>query len=184
MNQVSVREAGSVRMTRQAFKAQLAQYVAQQPESKRTFHKWMKVLETASLAIIASAFAVAMYVSINWATVPQMAIPTAWLAFPVSVVPLMTLIGLHAIVLRAFLPVIFPGETSQFVTGSKAVWSGLGLIMTGLVAAAFWGSFAWAIWSNHLEWVLSFTRILGIAMGVLIPVKVILSLAQKLFRFR
>jgi hypothetical protein len=171
-------------MARQAFKAELAQHVAQQPESKQAFHKWMRILEMASLTIIAGAFAVAMYVSINWATVPQMAIPTAWLAFPVSVVPLMTLIGLHAIALRAFLPVVLPGETPHFVTGSKAVWSGLGLIVVGLAAAAFWGSFAWAIWSNQLEWILSFTRILGIAMGVLIPVKVILSLAQKLFRFR
>jgi len=171
-------------MTKQAFKAQLAQYVVQQPESKQALHKWMKVLETASLTIIAGAFTVAIYLSINWTEVPQMAIPTAWLAFPVSAVPLMILIGVHAIVLRAFFPVFLPGQKTQFVTGSKAVWSGWGLIVVALLVAGFWGLFAWAVWSNHIEWVLNLTRILGIGMGVLIPVKVILSLAQKLFRFR
>ena len=89
-------------MTRQEVKAQLAHHLAQQSESKQVFHKWMKVLEVVGLAIIAATFAVALYLSINWATVPQIAIPTAWFAFPVSFAPLMILIGVHSIGLRAF----------------------------------------------------------------------------------
>lgn len=183
-SRVSIRKAGGTKLTKQEFKVQLARHVAQQPESKQVFHKWMKVLEMAGLAIVAGAFAVAMYVSVNVATMPQRAVPTAWFAFPASVAPLMILVGVHAIGLRAFLPIVLPGKPQQFVTGSKAVGSGWGLIVTALVVGAFWGTFAWAMWSNDMALILSYTRILGIALGVAIPIAIVASLFQKLLRPR
>jgi hypothetical protein len=181
---VSVRKAAGADTTGQQLKAQLARHLAQQPESKQVFHTWMKVLEVAGMVLVAGAFAVAMYVSINWTSVPQMAIPTAWLAFPVSVAPLMIFIGVHAIGLRAFCPIVLPGKSQQFVTGSKAVASGCGLIVTALVAGGFWGTFAWAVWSGDMALIGAYVRILGTAVGIAIPVAIVASLFQKLFRFR
>jgi hypothetical protein len=184
MNTEGVVQVGAANRSRQERRAQLAQYLAQQPESKQVFHKWMQVLEMASLALIAGALAVAIYVSINWASFPQTAIATAWLAYPVSAVPLMILIGVHAIVLRAYSPSFLLGRSRRFVTGSKAVWSGLGQIVLALVAGAFWGAFAWAVWAGDMGLVATFIRMLGTALGVLIPIAIVASVAQKLFRFR
>ena len=184
MNTEGTIQVRAANRTMRERRAELATYLAQQPESKRVFHKWMQVLEMAGLALIVGAFAVAMYVSINWTEVPQMAIPTAWLAFPVSVAPLMILIGLHTIVLRASSPVVLPGKMSNLVTGSKAVWSGVGDIVIALAAGAFWGTFAWAVWAGDMGLVTTFIRILGTALSVLIIVSIIASVAQKLFRFR
>jgi hypothetical protein len=174
-------------------RAELATYLAQQPKSKQVFHKWMQVLEMAGLALIAGAFAVAMYVSINplpavgiyvWTAVPPAAIATAWLAFPVSTVPLMILIGAHTIILRADSPIILPGKSQRFVTGSKAVWAGVGQVVIALAVGAFWGTFAWAVWAGDMGLVATFIRILGTALGVLIPIAMVASMVQKLFRFR
>jgi hypothetical protein len=175
---------GEASMTRQEVKAQLANHVVQQPESKQAFHKWMKVLEVASLALVAAAFAVAMYISINHTAVSGTAIATAWFAFPVSVALLMILIGVHAIGLRAYFPIVLPGKPQRFVTGSKAVWSGMGLIAIGLIAAAFWGTFAWAAWSGDMGLIMVYGRILGTAMGVVIPVAMVAALFQQIFRSR
>ena len=182
MNQAGVLKAGAGKITKQAFKTQLAQYVAQQPASKQVFDKWMKVLEMASLAIISGAFAVAMYVSINWTAVPGTVIATAWFAFPVSFTPLMILIGLHAIGLRAFYPIVLPGKPEQFATGSKAVWSGLGLIAIALLVAAFWGGFGWAVWSGDMALIGSYVGVLGTAMGVAIAGGIVLGMLSSLYK--
>jgi len=182
MNQVSVLKAGSGDITKEAFKAQLAQYVAQQPESRQAFHKWMKVLEVASLAIIAGAFALAMYVSINHTAVPGTTIAAAWFGFPVSVVPLMILVGLHTIILRASVPSVLSGKPQRFVTGSKAVWSGCGLIAAALAVGAFWGPLVWAVWSFDMALIGSYTRIIGTVLGVVIPVSIILGLISGLYK--
>jgi hypothetical protein len=169
-----VREARAANTTKQDVKAQLAQYLAQQPVSKQRFHKWMKVLEMASLAIVVGAFAVAMYVSINWTMVPLKVVPTAWVAFPVSLVPLMILIGLHTIVLKAFLPIVVPGESQTFVTGSKAEQWGRGLIVSALLVGAFWGVFAWVTWAYNPSLILTFSRFLLL----LVPVGIAATILQ------
>jgi hypothetical protein len=179
---LSIRNSEGADATRQERKAQLAHHVAQQSEGKQRFHTWMKVLEGIGLVVIAGAFAVAMYVSINWTTVPQMAIPTAWFAFPVSVAPLLILIGVHSIGLRAFYPIVLPGKPQQFVTGSKAVWSGVGLIVTALAVGAFWGAFAWAVWSGDMALIGAYIRILGTALGVVILVAMVAAMLQKLLK--
>ena len=182
MNQVSVLKAGSESITKQVFKAKLAQYVAQQPQSKQAFHKWMKILEVASLAIIAGAFTVAIYVSINHTAMPGTTIAAAWFGFPVSVVPLVILVGLHTIVLRASVPSVLSGKPREFVTGSKAVWSGWGLIATALTVGAFWGTLAWAVWSFDMALIGSYARIIGTMLGVVIPASIILGLISGFYK--
>jgi hypothetical protein len=182
MNWERIVQVGAANRTRQEIKAQLAQYLAQQPESKQAFHRWMKVLEIAGLAIIAGAFAVAMYVSINHTAVAGTTIAAAWFAFPVSAVPLMILQGLHTIVLRASLPSVLTGRPKKFVTGSKAVWSAWGLIATALAVGAFWGTLAWAVWSFDMALIESYARILGTVMGVLIPASIIVGLISGLYK--
>ena len=142
----------------------------------------MNVLEVASLAIIAGAFAVAMYVSINWTAVPGTTIAAAWFAFAASAVPLMILQGLHTIVLRASLPSVLTGKPRKFVTGSKAVWSAWGLIATALAVGAFWGGLAWAVWSGDIALVGSYARILGTVMAVVISASIILGLISGLYK--
>jgi hypothetical protein len=181
---MSIRKAGGTGLTRQELKARLARHVAQQPRSKQVFHRCMKFLEMAGLTIVVASFALAMFFSINWTTVPQTAIATAWFAFPASATPLMIFIGVHAIGLRAFYPIVLPGKPLPFATGSKAMWSGLGTIATALAAGAFWGTFAWAVGTNSVGLIMAFARILSTAMGIAISIAIVASLFQKLFRFR
>lgn len=193
-SQVSVQ--GPVTESRQDLRSQLAQYIAQQPESKQAFHKWMRALELASLAIVVGVFVVALYVSINWKAVPQMAIPTAWFCFPLSFTPFLILVGLHAIVLRAFPPTgllgktlrAYPppagqlGKTQQFRVGRQAVAWGWGLVVTALVAAAFWGLFAYAVWTLNLAMLEPLIRILAGVVGVGIAVSIAVSILYSIYR--
>ena len=181
-SRLSVQKAEGAGLTRQEIKAQFAHYVAQQPGSKQAFDKWMKVLEIAGLLLIVGTFAVAMYVSINHTAVLGTVIATAWFAFPVSFAPLMILIGVHAIGLRAFYPIVFPGKPEQFATGTKALWSGLGLIAIALLIAAFWGGFAWAVWSGDMALIGSYVRVLGTAMGVAIAGGIVLGMLSGLYK--
>jgi hypothetical protein len=179
---ISARKAEGRGLTRQEIKAQLAQYVAQQPAWKRAFDRWMKILEIAALVLIAGVFAVAMYVSINHTAVTGIVIATAWFAFPVSFAPLMILIGVHAIGLRAFYPVVLPGKPEQFSTGSRAVWSGLGIIAIALLIAAFWGGFGWAVWSGDMVLIGSYIRVLGTVMGIAIAGGIVLGFLLGLYK--
>jgi hypothetical protein len=179
---VSTGKTEGTDITRQEFRTQLTSHVAQQPESKQVFHKWMKVLEVAGLALVAAAFALALYISINWTAVPGTTIAAAWFAFPVSFVPLMILIGLHTIVLRASVLSVLPGKPQRFVTGSKAIWSGAGLIVTALAVAAFWSPLAYAVWSFDMALIGSYTRILGTVLGVVIPAAIVLGLISSLYK--
>jgi len=178
----SARQAERSGLTRQEIKAQLAEYVAQQPAWKRAFDKWMKVLEIAGFILIVGVFAVAMHVSINHTAVSGMVIATAWFALPVSFAPLMILIGVHTIGLRAFYPVVLPGKPEQFSTGSKAVWSGVGLIALALLVAAFWGGLGWAVWSGDMALIGSYVRVLGTAMGVAIAGGIVIGMLSAVYK--
>jgi hypothetical protein len=179
---MSARKAEGSGLTRQEIKAQLAQHVAQQPAWKRAFDKWMKVLEIAGLVLIVGVFAVAMYVSINHTAVTGTVIAIAWFALPVSFAPLMILLGVHAIGLRAFYPIVLPGKPEQFATGSKAVWSGAGLIAIALLVAAFWGGLGWAVWSGDMALIGSYVRVLGTAMGVAIAGGIVIGMLSGLYK--
>ena len=182
MNAEGAVPAGATRTSRQEVKAQLAEYLAQQPAAKQAFHKWMKALEVAGLALIVGAFAVALYVSIRHTLFLGTTIAAAWFAFPVSAVPLMILQGVHTIALRASVPLTVNGRPRTFVTGSRAVWSGWGLIATALAVGAFWSILAYAVWSFDTEMIGGYGRIVGTALGVVIPAAIILGLVSALYR--
>ena len=138
----NVQEFATGKEAREHLKLQLAQYLEQQPESTQSLHRWMKRLEAASVGIIAAAFIVALYVSVAWKSVPPMVIPIAWFFFAASAAPAMVLVGLHAVILRAFPPIVWPGKPPKFVTGSGAVWTGSAFILLALVVAPPSGAFS------------------------------------------
>jgi hypothetical protein len=177
-----VHEAGAASQATSDSRTQLARYIMQQPQSRRTFDKVMKVLEVAGLALIAGYLAWAIYVSINWSA-PQR-IAAVWFAIPVTVVALMMLVGVHAAGLGAFFPVILPGGPREFVTGSKAVATGVGFAGIALLVGAVWGAFAWGIWTNDWALLEPLTYILAVVVGVGAVVAVVSDLYKKLFRFR
>jgi hypothetical protein len=183
----------------QNLRSQLAEYVAQQPASKQAFHKWMRIAELASLAIPVAVFAVALYLSFAWKSVPVKAIPTAWLCFPLSFAPFLILVGVHAIILRAFPPTglltrgtlqVYAPPAGQLVrtlqlrVGRKGVAWGWGVVVTALVVGAFWGAFAWAVWSYNPALTAAYIQILATLLGIMIAVSIVVSIVQKLLRSR
>jgi len=196
---ISVPEGGTKSEPVQNLRSQLAEYVAQQPASKQTFHKWMRIAEVASLAIPVAVFAVALYVSINWKAVPQTAIPTAWLCLPASVTPFLIIVGVHAVGLRAFPPtgllgnplrVAYPipgGQVSKMLplrVGRQALVWGWGLVVMALISGAFWGVFAYAAWTVNLAMLEPLIRILASVVGVGIAVSILYSIFRSIFRSR
>jgi hypothetical protein len=163
-------------------KLQLTQHLEQQSASTLAVHRWMKRLEVASLGIIAAIFILALYVSITWKAVPKMAIPTAWFAFAGSACISMVLIGLHAILLRAFPPVILPGNRHWFTTGREAPWLGGGLVLGGLAYGAFWGTFAYATATFNLALLEPLMRTLGIVLGAGMGISILFALIQSFSR--
>lgn len=179
---VSVQEIETKKEAKEQLELQLAQYLEPQPESTQVFHKWMKRLEVASLVLIAATFILAMYVSINWTAVQKTFIPIAWFIFAASVTPTMVLIGIHSIILRAFPPIVLPGKMQKFVTGSGAMWSGWGFILGGLAVAAFWGLFAYSVWTLNLAMLKPLITILAVVLGVGIAVSIVFSIVYSIFR--
>ena len=163
-------------------KAQLARYLAEQPQSKQTFDKVMKGLEMGALALVASYLAWAIYVSVNWSV--QREIAAVWFAFPVSLVVLLVLVGIHAAGLGAFPPVIVPGGPQEFVTGSKAVGMGLGLAVSILVVGAFWGAFAYGIWTESWAMLMPLVEVVAAVVGMGAIIGLILDLRRRFFRSR
>ena len=163
-------------------KAQLAQYLEQQSESVRKFDKVMKVLELGGLAVVAGYLAWAIYVSINWSV--QREIAAVWIAFPVSLVILLVLVDIHAAGLGAFPPVIVPGGPQEFVTGSKAVGTGLGLAVTILIVGTFWGGFAYGIWTENLAMLMPLVGVVAAVVGVGAIIAIISDLYRRFFRSR
>ena len=188
MNQTAtIQGVGTKKEAREQLKLQLAQYLEQQPASKQAFHRWMKALEVASLVSVTAVFILAMYVSINWTSVPGTAIATAWFAFPGSFSLTVLLLGLHTVILKAFPPVVglhtvalqasspikVPGKQSKFVTGRAAVGRGWGLVVLGVVVGAFWGLFAYSVWTLNMALLEPLIRILGTVMGVGIAISIL-----------
>ena len=162
--------------SRQDARVQLAEFVARQPASTQNSHRWMKRLEVAGVGIIVAAFIAAMYVSVNAKSVPPMVIPVAWFLFVASVTPTIVLVGIHTLILQAFPPIILPGKQQKFVTGPAAVWNGWGLVLGGLVGAAFWGLFAYATGTFNLAMLEPLINVLGVALSAGIVVSILFSI--------
>ena len=177
-----IQEAGASGDAKSDSRAQLAHYLAQQPQSRRTFDKLMKILEVAGLALVAGYLAWAIYVSFNW-SVPQK-IVAVWFAFPVSVVVLLVLIGVHAAGLRAFFPILVPDGPQEFTTGSKAVAMGVGFAATIMLVGAFWGAFAWGIWTANWALLEPLAHVLAVVIAVGAVVAVASDLYKRFFRSR
>jgi hypothetical protein len=173
-----VQEAGGASEARPDARDQLARYLEQEPQSRRTFDKVMKALELAGLALVVGHLAWAIYVSINWNVSQNIA--AVWFAFPLTVVALLMLVGVHAAGLGAFPPVIVPGGPQGFDTGRKAAAMGLGLAVTVLLAGAFWGVFAWGIWTNNWAILKPLIQILAAVVGVGAVIAVVSSLFRQI----
>ena len=182
MTENMVQEAGAGSEAKPDGRAQLARYLAEQPQSRRTFDKVMKALELAALALVAGYLAWAIYVSINWSV--QREVAAVWMAFPVSLVVLLVLVGIHATGLRAFPPVIVPGGPQAFVTGSKAVDMGLGLAASMLIVGAFWGAFAYGIWTENWTMLMPLVGVVAPVAGVGAIIALISDLYKRFFRSR
>ena len=192
----SVKEIGTKKEVREQLKLQLAEYMALQPESRQAFHKWMKDLEVASLGFVAALFILAMYVSINWTNVPPQAVPTAWFAFVGSFSLTIGLVGLHAIILRAFPPVgglqysmvrgysliRVPRKQSRFVTGREAVIKGWGVVAMGMIAGAFWAVFAYASWTVNMAILTPMITFLAYVLGIGIAFSIVYSIFCSIVR--
>jgi len=184
---------------KEQLKLQLADYLEHQPESTRTLHRWMKLLEWASFGIAAIVFIIAMVLSISWASLPRTEIiPAAWFALPGSLSLTALLIGLHALILKAYPPVLWLGsaawrasspaallgKNSAFVTGGEAIGRGWIFIIGGILLGAFWGLFAYASWTANWTLLAPLINILGVAMGIGIAASILYAMYQKLFKSR
>ncbi|OGR25623.1 MAG: hypothetical protein A2139_04845 [Desulfobacca sp. RBG_16_60_12] len=179
-----VQKSATEKESREHTTLQLAQHLAQQPGSTQALHQWMKRLMVAGVGIIVAAFIVAMYVSIAWKSVNPILIPVAWFAFAASVAPAMVFVGLDAIILRAFPPIVWPRRLPKFVTGSGAVWTGWAFILGALLAATFWGIFAYAVGTFNLAVLEPLIRILGGVVGIGAAISVLYSVYKKASRSR
>jgi hypothetical protein len=197
MNQTaSIQEKMTKKEAREQLKLQLAQYLEQQPESLRSFDRWMKVLEWASMGVAVILFIVALVVSFLWKSVTVNVIPAAWFAFPACICLTMILTGVHTLVLKVFPPVAgpqtsavglsIPGVTNvksqQLVTGREALGRGWAFTIGGLVGAAFWGLFAYAAYTLNWEILRPMITVLGVAMGVAIAASILLGIVKGVFQ--
>ncbi len=56
-----------------------------------------------------------------------------------------------------------------------------GLVILGVITAAFWGLFIYAAWTHNWAILIPQINFLGIALGVVIAVSIVVSMAAKLF---
>jgi hypothetical protein len=175
----NVQKFATDKEARANLKAQLADYLAQAPESTRSAHTWMKRVDIAGLGIVIAAFAVALYGSFTWASVNPSMIPIAWFFFATCCSMFVMLLGLHAILIRAYPPVIMPGKPQKFVSGSTAVWVGAAYILGGLILGAVWVGFAYSTATFNLVMLTPLINILGVVMSIVIIVSIIYSIYSK-----
>jgi hypothetical protein len=178
-----IQEAGTTSEAKPDIRAQLAQHLAQGPESRRTVHRLMKVLEVAWLALIAGHLAWALYISFSWVGVPER-IVAVWFTIPVSVSVLMILVGLHGAAVMAFFPVFVPSSSFPYVTGSRALGMGLGFAAVSLLVGGLWGTFAWAVWTTNWAILEPLIRIIGVLVAVGVVAAVASDLYKRFFRSR
>jgi len=175
-----VHKIGIKNEAREQLKLQLTHYLEQQPESTLSLHKWMKRLELASLGIIIAAFSVALGISIAWKSFNPLTIPVAWFVFAASLSLTVVLVGLHAMLLRAFPPSVLPGKKQKFVTGNAAAWAGMRTMAFGLVGGAFWALFAYAVGTFNLALIAPLANILGILMAIAIIFQLVRTTLEKI----
>ena len=180
----SVQKLSTNKEARENLKEQLAEYLSQQPESTLTAHKWMKLVDAAGMGIVIATFAYALYGSFAWANVNPILIPLAWFGFATCCGLMAILFGLHAILIRAFPPVILPGKAQKFVSGSAAVWTGIASIVGGLFMAGIWIGFAYVTATANMAMLVPLINILGVVVTVGVIISIAYSLYQKAYQSR
>jgi len=161
-------------------KAQLAEHLASQSRSIRSAHKWMKRLDVAGLGIVVTTFAYALYGSFAWTNVNPTLIPIAWFVFATCFSLMAILFGFHAVLIRAYPPVILPGKPQIFITGTAAVWAGVVSIVGGLVMAGLWIAFAYSTATFNLAMIVPLANILGVGISIAIVISIVYSIYQKI----
>lgn len=178
----NVQKLSTNKEARENLKTQLAEYLAQQPESILSAHKWMKRVDVAGVGIVVAAFAYALYGSFTWASTSPTMIPIAWFAFATCLSLMTVLVGLHAILIRAFPPVILPGKAQRFVSGSTATWVGAASIVGGLILAGFWIAFAYSAATFNLAMLVPLINVLGVVVGIGMLVVIGFAVYQKVYQ--
>ena len=175
----NVQKFATDKEAREHLKAQLAEYLTGQSESTQSIHKWMKRVDVAGMGIVVAVFAVALYGSFALASTNPTMIPVAWFAFATSLSLMVILFGLHAMLIRAYPPVILPGKAQKFASGSSAVWIGAASIVGGLILAGLWVAFAYSTATFNLAMIVPLVNILGVVMSIAIVGSIIYSIYQK-----
>jgi hypothetical protein len=166
--------------------AQIAAYVAQQPERVQKWHRRLNWLQVASVALIVAALIGALVASFSWRSVGGAGVAAAWFLYIASLTPALFILGLHTVILRGFPPVPVGGDGSELKTGSRVVAQGWGFMIVAVVGGLFWGTAAYMIWAGTLtgEDILKAMDILGPVIGVGVAIVIAVSLYQKTFRSR
>ena len=188
------------KLSTELLKTQLNNYLGEQPEVIRSFHRIMKTLESFCFGLVIVNFIAALVLSFLWKSIPVQAIPTAWLLLPATAAILIILIALHSLVLRFFpasslyaviqhgsVPKL-PGKSQNLVTGKAAQSQAWGLLIIGLIVGAFFAVFAWSAWTVNWAILTPLITILGSVMGIAIALGIVLgmlfSIYQKVFKSR
>lgn len=177
---ISIEKTATKNEERKQFELQLARHLEQQPESTLNIHRWMRRLEVVSAVITAVAFLAALVISFAWKSVDPRAVAIAWFVFAISASPILVLLGLDAVILRAFPAVSYPGRPRMFVTGSGAVWRGWAFILLALIVAGFWGTFIYAVATLNMALIALFSTVLGVILGVGLAASIVVSMAYRL----
>ena len=167
----------------------LSQHIEQQPKSVRTLHQWMKILELIDLVGGIGTFIVAVYVSLTWKNFETTTVMLWWVIFAAVAALFGVLLGLHAIILKAYPPVIMPnaspfldnifsGNRRMLVTGQQAMrWGGF-LIGIGFA----WGAIGIGFYCVVLYSNFGLLRVLTGLITVLFLIVIILSFVQRASR--
>jgi len=194
MEKTTLQNAATQNISSQQLKTRLANYLEEQPENIRSFHRVMKVLESIALGIMIIIFITALVLSFMWKTIPVGAIPAAWFLLPTSAAVLMLLIAVHTLSLHAYppsslyniyqggSPARLFGKYQQFVTGKAADTQALILILIALIVGAFFTTFAWAAWTVNWAILTPMINISGVALGIVIAVGIVGGMILKTFQ--
>lgn len=178
----SVQQEAKVVESREETGSQLARHLEQQPASIQTAHKLMLALEAVGVILYVGLFILAVYVSVTWKTYGELAVPRWWMASQVCAALLAMTVGLHTLIVKAYLPIPYPSGKESIVTGRQAVRQGWMPIRLGLLWAAAWGGmYLYIVLSGAkpLETFIPFVVILSIGLGVISGISSIVSAIRK-----
>jgi len=183
-NNLRAQQAVSTTQVGNDARAQYAQYLEQEPESRLTLHRWVKRFQAASVGLAVGVFVKALIVSINWTHAAPLEIPFWWMCFALGGVLPTVCLGLDVIILRAAaFPVRF-GNIRQMVTvtGGRAVIMGLGFIVVALAWAGFVLAIAYSTVTFNMDLLQVAIRIFTAVVGVGVTILILSTLVRNVSR--